>query len=171
MRRRVHAGVRRAASGFARCAWPVLIVSLAACRPEPVWVFVPVTEPDVYLDVRASVREVVVGEPVVLHAQRRYRGEWRRVPRDGLAADQCGLELPPPDVENEVADNLYWQAADNAAAVFNIDFRADRTRTVVFHQPGVHALQARSAVWCGAGRSQAATPILITVREGNGAAG
>jgi hypothetical protein len=120
---------------------------LAACRSEPSQVYVPAGEPQVELLVSASATEVAVGEPVILRAERRSRGEWKVVERSSLAAGQCWVSTPPPEREAEVADNLRWTAVP-AAARFNTAYRTDRTREVVFLQAGTFTLESTADFWC-----------------------
>ncbi len=103
------------------------VVVLSACQGEPRLVYVPSTEPEVELVVRASATEVSVGEPVVLYAKRRTGGEWKQVERKELANEQRWLSRPPPTQEPEVAGNLRWEVFPPASARFNTAFRADHT--------------------------------------------
>ncbi len=64
---------------------------LLACQAEPRFRYVPLTEPEVELLVRASAVEVSVGEAVVLYAERRSRGEWKQVEKSSLTSEQCWL--------------------------------------------------------------------------------
>ena len=138
--------------------------ALSGCTSEPELVFVPVAPPEVEVSVRASAVEVSVGEPIVLHAQRRYRAQWKQVKRRSLPLEQCWMALPPPAMESEVADNLTWQVSKPSVARFNTGLRADRTREVVFSEPGAFVLQATSAVWCGAPSGVQANALAVNVR-------
>lgn len=138
---------------------------MSACDNEPELVYVPVAVPEVELSVRASVAEVAVGEPVVLHAQRRYKAHWRQVRRSSLPPEQCWVAQPPPEREAEVADNLSWKVSVPSAARFNTDLRRDRTREVVFSQAGAFVLQATSAVWCGVPTGTQGNALAIMVRQ------
>lgn len=62
---------------------------LAACQDEPRVVYVPATEPEVELLVRASATEVSVSEPVILYAERSSRGKWKEVEKSSLDSNQC----------------------------------------------------------------------------------
>ena len=124
------------------------VIGLMACDTDPRVVFVPITEPQVELYVRASSVEVSVDEPVVLYAERWNRGEWKLVERKKLTHEQCWLRRPPPIQEKEVADNLRWEAFPSKGARFNTTFRADHTREVVFREPGTYILESSSQIWC-----------------------
>lgn len=137
---------------------------LSACSGEPELVFVPVSPPRIALSVSASAVDVVVGEKVVLKAERRYHAEWKQVHRKSLAPEQCWVVRPPPDVEPEVADNLSWQASVPTAARFNTSLRPDRAREVVFSEPGEFVLSSISAVWCGPPAGVRAADLTIRVR-------
>ena len=139
----------------------MLVLGAAACQDEPRIVYVPATPPAVELMLGASAIEVAVGKPVVLHAERRYRGEWKQVERSSLGAGQCWLGRPPPDREPEVADNLHWRVSPEGAARFNVEYRNDRTRQVVFAEPGTFTLRATSVVYCG--DDVGAGPLVIKV--------
>jgi len=128
---------------------PLAVLGAAACQDQPRLVYVPVTPPQVELLVSASAAEVAVGTPIVLRAERRYRGEWKQVERASLSDGQCWLGRPPPEREPEVADNLHWRASPDGPARFNVVYREDRTREVIFSAAGSFVLQASSTVYCG----------------------
>ena len=136
-----------------------------ACDSGPLRVFVPTTEPEVVIVVRASATEVSVGDPVVLFAERWNRGEWKLVARKKLAPQQCWLRHPPSQKEKEVADNLRWQAFPSEGARLNTDFRADHTRVVFFEEPGTYILESSSKIWCVPEKIARGKPIKIAVHE------
>jgi len=138
-------------------------ITLAACQDEPRMVFVPSTEPEVELLVRASATEVAVGEPVILYAERSSRGKWKEVERRSLDSDQCWMGRPPPDREPEVSDNLRWEALPAEHARFNTVYRNDRTREVVFSKEGAYMLESSTEIWCRPGKARG-KPIRILVR-------
>lgn len=146
-----------------RALLPV-VFAVAGCQDEPRFVYVPASPPVVELLVSASATEVAVGAPIVLRAERRYRGEWRQVERASLRDGQCWLGRPPPEREPEVADNLHWQASPEGAAHFNVVYRQDRTREVTFSQAGTFLLHSTSVVYCG--DKVDARPITIVVKPG-----
>ncbi|MDP2241762.1 MAG: hypothetical protein Q8K18_16610 [Burkholderiales bacterium] len=137
---------------------------LVACQGEPRWVYVPATEPEVELLVRASATEVSVGEPVVLHAERRSRGEWKQVEKSSLTSEQCWLGRPPPAQEKEVSDNVRWEALPAGRARFNTVYRDDHTREVVFLEAGTFTLESSTEVWCRPDKARG-QPIKILVRD------
>jgi len=143
-------------------------VALSACEAEPRLVYAPSTEPEVELLVRATANDVAVGEPVVLHAVRRNRGEWKRVERKDLAREQCWVRRPPPTDEEEVADNVRWEVRPPTGARFNTAFRPDHTREVVFSEAGTFTVESRSTIWCRPDKAARGQPIRIVVRKNQG---
>jgi hypothetical protein len=142
-----------------------LAAILLACQAEPRFRYVPLTEPEVELLVRASAVEVSVGEPVVLYAERRSRGEWKQVEKSSLTSEQCWLGHSPPTQEQEVSDNLRWEAFLPGRARFNTAYRTDHTREVVFSEAGTFTLESSSAVWCRPNKAASGQPIIILVRD------
>jgi hypothetical protein len=145
-------------------AWLPLLAALssAACQDEPRLVYVPASPVEVELLVSASATEVKAGAPVVLHAERYYRAQWKQVDKSSLPERQCWVGRPPPDHEPEVADNLDWKSSPGEPARFNTIYRQDRSREVVFSKAGSYVLNATSVVYCG--DPVRAKPITITVR-------
>jgi hypothetical protein len=131
---------------------PVLIAALivVACSYEPSEVFVP--GPGFSQSIRLSTAQgergiVEVGQPIVLHAQRRS-GPWVVAERASLPPDACWLVSAPPELETEVAGSLRWFVEPPGAATFNLELRLDQTRDVRFSAPGTYHLSARSSAWC-----------------------
>jgi hypothetical protein len=145
----------------------VALLGLSACDQAPREVYVPESEPQVELAVRASALEVSVGEPVVLHAERWSRGEWKLVEKRELDSGQCWLRHPPESHEEEVADNLRWEATPSTGVRFNKTPRSDRSRSAVFEQPGRFVLHSSSRIWCRPGKQAEGRPIEILVRDDN----
>jgi len=129
----------------------VLLLALA-CSPEPaeVWVPGPGFEQTIHITSAQGDRATVrVGEPLVLHAERRS-GPWVRRARATLAPDDsCWLRSPPSSPEPEVAGSLRWLVDPPGSATFNLDLRTDATREVRFSEPGVYRLATRGSGWCG----------------------
>jgi hypothetical protein len=136
----------------------------AACESAPTRVYVPDGPSEVTLIIGASTRDVAVGQPVVLHAERFSRGRWTQVDRATLADGQCWMAQPPPARELEVADNVHWRVTPQVPARFNTAFRSDHTREVTFSRAGTYTVEASTAVWCGAAAGARAAPIMIQVR-------
>jgi hypothetical protein len=103
----------------------------AGCEQRSPMVYVLDGPQDVTLTVSASATEVKAGETIVLHAKRRSVGKWQQIPRDQLTQGQCWLYTPPPEVEEEVADNLEWEVHPENAVRFDTTFRMDHTLTAV----------------------------------------
>ena len=106
----------------------------------------------------------------MLHAERYYRAEWQPVERASLSEGQCWVGRPPPQREAEVADNLEWQSSPEEPARFNVVYREDRTREVVFSKAGTYVLTATSVVYCASPDRVRGKPVTITVRDARGAA-
>lgn len=143
----------------------VAVLVLSACDRAPREVYVPVSEPEVELRVRASALEVSVGEPVVLYAERWNRGDWKRIERRELDDGQCWLRRPPAHHEEEVADNLRWEAIPSRGVRFNTNDRSDHARSVVFEEPGRYLLRSSSGIWCSLESVANGKPLEILVRN------
>jgi hypothetical protein len=126
----------------------LFIISLSACDTDPREVYIPSTKQSVELEVRSSAVEVLVGEPVVLYAERWNHGEWKLVEKKDLDSEQCWMRNPPSNHEKEVSDNLRWIASPSKGARFNLKPRADHTREVIFEEPGIFILESSSSIWC-----------------------
>jgi len=144
--------IRCAARRYAVLKKPVLIAALlgAACSGEPSDVFVP--GPGFRQSIQLSTAQgdhanVVVGQPLVLHAERRS-GPWVLAERASLPPESCWLVSAPAELELEVAGSLRWLVEPPEAATFNVDLRLDQTREVRFLGPGVYHLSAESSGWC-----------------------
>lgn len=140
---------------------PLVGAMLAGCDAEPVTVYVPAEPLHVTVRISVSGTKAVVGEELTLHAERLYAGAWKEVKRSSLPEDACWMRRPPPEKEDEVADNIRWIAEPEGSAKFNLGLRPDHTRTVVFAAPGTYRIRASSAVWCGP--SVAAVPEALVV--------
>ena len=142
----------------------VLISAVAAgCEQRSPMVYVLDGPQDVTLTVSASATEVKAGETVVLHAKRRSVGKWQQIPRDQLTQGQCWLYTPPPEVEEEVADNLEWEVHPENAVRFDTTFRMDHTRLATMMQKGRITLRPLTAVRCEKDRVEEGRPIHIEV--------
>ncbi len=132
-------------------AW-MLVAALPGCvGGDDAVVYVPGTTFREELHVGADRGPVIraeVGEPIVLSAQRRS-GPWRAVRASEVPEGTCSLASPPLELEAEVADNITWSVIPEGLATFNTGIREDRTRVVVFEEPGSYRLTAESASWCG----------------------
>jgi hypothetical protein len=143
----------------------VLTSAFAAtgCEQRSPMVYVLDGPQDVTLTVSASATDVKAGETVVLHAKRRSVGKWKQIPRDQLAQGQCWLYTPPPEVEEEVADNLEWEVHPENAVRFDTTFRMDHTRMATMMQKGRITLRPLTAVRCEKDRVEEGRPIHIEV--------
>ena len=148
-----------------RSALAIVLVSAIAsgCKQQSPMVYVLDGPQDVTLKVSASATEVKVGETIVLHAQRRAVGKWKQIPRDQLTQGQCWLYTPPPELEEEVADNLEWVVQPENAVRFDTTFRMDHTRPVTMLIQGRVTLRPLTAVRCEKDRVEEGDPIRIEV--------
>jgi len=133
------------------------------CKGRAPMVFVLASEQQVTLTSSASATRVKQGEQVVLHLQRRAVGQWKKIPRDQLTPGQCWLYTPPPELEQEVADNADWQVEPENAVRFDSTFRMDHTRVATMMQTGTIVLTPVSAVRCEKDRVVAGPAVRIEV--------
>ena len=145
----------------------IILVLISAvvtgCEQRSPMVYVLDGPQDVTLTVSASATEVKAGETVVLHAQRRSVGKWKQIPREQLTQGQCWLYTPPPELEEEVADNLEWQVEPENAVQFDVTFRMDHTRQATPRIKGRITLRPFTAVRCEKDRVEEGPAIRIEV--------
>lgn len=87
--------------------------------------------------------EARAGEWTRLSAQRRS-GPWKRIRRDEAPAGFVPFVKPPPELESEVADNLFWMT-DPPGARFDVPAMQPHHRFVLFPKPGTYQVWARNA--------------------------
>lgn len=133
------------------------------CKAQEPMVFVLAGEQQVTLTSSASTTRAKQGEQVVLHLQRRSVGEWQKIPRNQLKPGQCWLYTPPPELEQEVADNADWQVEPENAVRFDTTFRMDHTRIATMMQTGTIVLTPVSPVRCEKDRVVAGPAVRIEV--------
>lgn len=138
---------------------------LASCESDPALVYVPTEPARVFVAASLSAEEVRVGEKVILYASRVNKGRWKQVKRNSLPRDACWLSRPPLDTEDAVADSIHWTVQPEGYARFNIDYRADHTRTVAFSAPGEYRIRGSSAVSCGPPQAVMPETLLVVVNE------
>ena len=148
-----------------RSALIIVLVSASAmgCKQQSPMVYVLDGPQQVTLTASASATEVKAGETVVLHAQRRSVGKWKQIPRDQLTQGQCWLYTPPPELEEEVADNVEWEVQPENAVRFDTTFRMDHTRPATMMTKGRITLRPLTAVRCEKDRVEEGRPIHIQV--------
>jgi len=120
----------------------------AGCKAKEPMVYVLASEQKVTLTPSASATKVKRGEQVQLHMQRRSVGQWKQIPRNQLTPGQCWLYTQPPELEEEVADNIEWQVTPELAVQFDATFRMDHTRMATMVRTGTIVLTPLSAVRC-----------------------
>lgn len=120
----------------------------SGCKGQEPLVYVLASEQKVTLTPSTSASSVKQGEQVVLRLQRRAVGEWKQIPRNQLTPGQCWLYTQPPQVEQEVADNVEWVVTPELAVRFDETFRMDHTRIATMMRSGTIVLTPLSAVRC-----------------------
>lgn len=132
------------------CAICAIAPLVSACGRDASVVYVPggSFEEELFLTTsRGQAPRVRVGEPLVLHAQRRS-GPWFPVPQRDVEEGQCSLTTLPPQLEPEVAASVRWIVVPEGHATFDVGLREDGTREVRFDAPGLYLLTAESGSWC-----------------------
>ena len=143
----------------------MMSVLLTDCeRSLPEYVYVLEASQSIELEAFAAAATVKQGVPVVLHARRETRGVWRRIPSRDLKPEQCWMGAIPPMEEPEVADNVLWRVKPSSSVKFNIDFRADHTRTATLAEPCVYTFVASTGAWCEPGRQMSAPAFRVIVK-------
>jgi hypothetical protein len=135
----------------------------AGCSQRQPMVYVLEGQQEVKLTSSASAVQVKRGEQVVLHVERRITGNWKPIPRDQLTPGQCWLYTPPPELEQEVADNVEWVVEPEEAVRFNAEFRMDHTRIATLMRTGPVKLTPFTAVRCEKDRVEEGPAIRIEV--------
>ena len=110
--------------------------------------YVLASEQAVTLTPSVSATQVKQGEQIVLRVQRRAVGQWKQIPRNQLTPGQCWLYTPPPEMEQEVADNVDWEVVPEEAVQFDGVFRLDHTRIATMMRTGTVVITPFSAVRC-----------------------
>jgi hypothetical protein len=124
------------------------LAGAAGCKAQEPMVYVLASEQKVTLTSSASATSVKQGEQITLRVQRRAVGEWKQIPRAQLTPGQCWLYTPPPELEQEVADNVEWVVEPEQAVRFDTTFRMDHTRIATMVRSGTIVIQPLSAVRC-----------------------
>jgi len=154
-----------AAMQLVRSTLTIILVCAFAlgCKQQTPMVYVLDGSQKVTLKVSASATQVKAGETIVLHAQRRSVGTWKQIPRDQLTQGQCWLYTPPPELEEEVVDNLEWQVDPENAVQFDTTFRMDHTRLVTPVIKGRITFRPFTAVRCEKDRVEEGDPVHVEV--------
>jgi hypothetical protein len=145
---------------------PILLAAIAfaaGCEQQSPMVYVLESPQEVTLTSSVSSTAVKQGETVVLRVQRRAVGKWKQIPRDQLTPGQCWLYTPPPELEQEVADNVTWEVVPDNAVEFDTTYRMDHTRHAVMKLPGRIRLTPLSPVRCEKDRLAEGPTIRIEV--------
>lgn len=142
---------------------------LAGCEQQAPMVYVLDSPQSITLLPSVSATKAELGGTVVLRVERRTSGNWRRVPRDEVKPGQCWLYRPPPEVEPEVADNVYWEVVPEEAIQLNTEFRMDHTRIATLLVPGKITLTPITSVHCEPDRVVRGPSLEIEVSDPNAA--
>lgn len=139
------------------------LATLAGCGQRGGFVYVLAEPQSVSLDASASATTIQLGDSIVLRAERRTSGKWKRIPLSDVQPGQCWEYQPPAEVEPEVADLVHWQILPENAAYLNRDFRADHTKAATLVVKGTVTLTPISTVKCE-DRVVEGTPIRVEVQ-------
>jgi hypothetical protein len=139
------------------------VMLVSGCEQKQPLVYVLEGTQEVTLTASASATTVRVGEPVVLHAQRRTVGKWKQIPRDQLTPGQCWLYTAPPELEQEVAGSIDWEVLPNNAVRFDNAVRMDQTRVATMLVRGRVTLRPLTTVRCEKDRIEEGSPIRFEV--------
>lgn len=124
---------------------------LAGCRGDDTVVYVPgpgFTESLHLTTARRARARVTLGEPLVLHAQRRS-GPWVATPSGDVEEGQCTSSTPPPELEIEVADRVTWLVSPQGHASLAPAEEGRGAMEVRFDSVGTYHLSAESPSPCG----------------------
>lgn len=135
----------------------------SGCEQQQPLVYVLEGPQQVTLTASASPTTVKVGEPVVLHAQRRTVGNWKQIPRDQLTPGQCWLYTKPPELEEEVAGSIDWEVQPENAVRFDNAVRMDQTRIATMMVRGRVTLRPLTTVRCEKDRIEEGEPLRFEV--------
>ncbi len=139
-----------------------VLLTLAGCGQRGGFVYVLEEPQTVTLNASASSTSVAYRDTVVLRAERRTTGKWKRIPLSEVTPGQCWEYQPPVEVEPEVADLVHWQIVPENGAVLSRDFRTDHTKAATLLVKGIVTFTPISAVKCEDRRVEG-TPIQIEV--------
>lgn len=134
--------------------WASLLLApvlLAGCRGDDTVVYVPGPSFIESLHLTTSRRaraRVQLGEPLVLHAQRRS-GPWLATTAGEVEEGQCTSPTPPPELEIEVADRVTWLVSPQGHASLAPADEGRGAMEVRFDSVGTYHLSAESPSLCG----------------------
>lgn len=140
-----------------------VLAVVAGCEQRGPFVYVLDSPQSVTLTATASQSKVQQGETVVLHVERRTKGNWRRISRGELAPGQCWVYRPPVEVEPEVAHSIQWVVEPEGAVAFHREIQLDQSRLATMNVPGTIELTPVSTVKCEEGRTVEGAPLEIEV--------
>ncbi|MDX1647696.1 MAG: hypothetical protein R3304_11175 [Longimicrobiales bacterium] len=131
--------------------WILLLVTFgSACGGDDTVVYVPgpgFVEDLHLITGRGFTPRVEVGEPLVLHAQRRS-GPWIPAERRRVGDEECVSPILPPQLEAEVAARVTWLVDPQGRATLNAGTEAG-TMEVRFDGPGTYFVTAQAPSPCG----------------------
>ena len=129
----------------------VLSLSLLACSGDessrrPEHVYVPADDYTVVVTIDVP-RQARVGEWIPLKASRKS-GPWKKVKFAEVAPDVRWFVRPPPEFEDEVADNLTWLTDPPQAARYDMPTLTEEMsheRKAKFSKPGTYKIWGDNA--------------------------
>jgi len=128
----------------------VASLSLLACSADdprrPEHVYVPADDYAVVVTIEVP-KQARVGEWIPLRATRKS-GPWKKVKYASVAPDAHWFVEPPPEFEDEVADNLTWLTDPPQAGRFDVPTMGEamtHERKVRFSKPGTYKIWGDNA--------------------------
>src|SRR5262245_35183704 len=129
-----------ASKGYLAVAlFPFLL--MACSEPPGEEVFVPSDEFSVSLEIVVET-EAIAGEAFIVSAKRRS-GPWKRVRRTEVHMGVMAFPSKPPELEPEVAENVFWETEPARLARFGtLPGCCWLPRTATFAEPGTYKIWA-----------------------------
>ena len=129
----------------------VLLIALLACSADeqssarPEHVYVPADDYKVVVTI-AVPEKAKAGEWIPLRATRKS-GPWKKVKAADVAPDVRWFVRPPPEFEDEVADNLTWLTDPPQTARFDVPTieAMNHERKAKFAKPGIYKIWGHNA--------------------------
>ena len=128
-----------------------LVISQAACGGDDTVVYVPgasFVESLYVTTARGAQVRARLGDPVLLHAQRRS-GPWVPVEAGDVEEGQCTSPTLPEQLEIEVADRVTWLIDPQGHATLRPSAEEEGAMEIRFDSVGTYRLTAESPSACG----------------------
>ncbi|HEX9756391.1 MAG TPA: hypothetical protein VGB26_01170 [Nitrospiria bacterium] len=79
----------------------------------------------------------------------RHGGPWKKVKFSTLKKGDCWIELPSPEIEENIENNVRWISTPTFGATFDIpELPQTQGRRVRFEKQGIYQLKAESPTRC-----------------------